>query len=106
MSYHIVVTDQAEHDLRMIYEYIAFDRMSPKTAQRLIERIKEKVLGLDQFPFRFKRYMSDAWNPEELRMMPVDRYIVFYHIDREKGIVTVTNILHSGMDIDRSLFTN
>ena len=106
MSYRIVITAQAEHDLRMIYEYIAFDRSSPETAQRLIERIKEKILSLDQFPFRFKRYLSDTWNPEGLRMMPVDRYIVFYHTDKGTGIVTVTNILHSGMDIDRSLFIN
>ena len=38
MSYEVTLTEQAENDLRGIFEYIAFDLLSPENA---IEQLDE-----------------------------------------------------------------
>ena len=39
MTYRIEMTEQAEKDLRDIFEYIAFSLLAPETAGQLLERL-------------------------------------------------------------------
>ena len=39
MSYEVITTDQADADLRGIYEYIAFELLSPDNAARQLCRL-------------------------------------------------------------------
>ena len=54
-------------------------------------------------PTMFKRYDKEPWCSRGLRMMPVDKYVVFYLIDEENKVVNVTRIIYGGMDIERQL---
>ena len=42
MKYDVTFTEQAENDLRGIFEYIAFDLLSPENAAGQLDRIEEK----------------------------------------------------------------
>lgn len=53
MKYKIVLTKQADTDLRDIYEYIAFNLLEPETAARQLGRIEKGILSLDEIPERF-----------------------------------------------------
>ena len=44
MKYDVTFTEQAENDLRGIFEYIAFDLLSPENAAGQLDRIEEKIL--------------------------------------------------------------
>lgn len=44
MKYDVTFTEQAENDLRGIFEYIAFDLISPENAAEQLDRIEEKIL--------------------------------------------------------------
>ena len=46
MIYEVITTDQADADLRGIYEYIAFELLSPDNAAEQLERLEEHIIGL------------------------------------------------------------
>lgn len=103
MIYTVIVTEQAEEDLRGIYEYIAFELHSPENAVGQIERLEENIIGLEEFPERFKAYDKEPWFSIGLRIMPVDNYIVYYIPDNETGIVTINRIMYQGRDAENQL---
>lgn len=103
MTYEVIVTKEAEDDLRAIYEYIAFQLFAPDTAKGQINRLEKRIFGLEKLPERFRVYEKDPWRSRGVRVTPVDKYLIFYIPDKEKAIVTIIRILCSGMDVDKQL---
>ncbi len=91
MKYDVTFTEQAENDLRGIFEYIAFDLLSPENAAGQLDRIEEKILSLGEYPEKFRR------------VVPVDNYAIFYIPDKTKKLVTVIRVMYSGRDVDKQL---
>ena len=103
MSYEIRMTPQAQDDLRGIFEYIAFTLQSPQNAAGQLDRLEESIDSLEQMPERFRVYDKEPWRSRNLRIMPVDHYLVFYIPNREEETVTVIRLIYGGRDIDRQL---
>ena len=99
MNYKVVIGTQAEKDIKDIYNYISFELCDPVSAAQQIKRITERILALDSLPERHRKYSTGMWNMKNLRVMPVDKYLVFYDIDIETLTVTASRILYSGRDI-------
>ena len=79
MSYEVTLTPEAKHDLREIYRYIAV------------------------MPERFRVYDREPWSSRNLRVMPVDNYVVFYIPDHQVKTVTVLRVMYGGRDIAAQL---
>ena len=47
MIYDIVISDQAEIDLRGIFEYIAFELQAPENASGQLDRLEACIMDLD-----------------------------------------------------------
>ena len=47
MMYEVEVSEQADRDLRGIFEYIAFELQSPKNASGQLDRLEKQILSLD-----------------------------------------------------------
>ena len=103
MIYEVTTTEQADADLRDIYEYIAFELLSPDNAAGQLERLEENMTGLEEYPEKFRHYEKEPWHSRGLRVMPVDNYLVFYIPDRDTGIVTVIRVMYAGRDVDSQL---
>ena len=103
MIYEVIITDQADADLRDIYEYIAFELFSPDTAEGQLGRLEEHIIGLEEFPEKFRPYEKEPWHSRGLRVMPVDNYLVFYIPDKDAAIVTVVRVMYAGRDVDSQL---
>jgi len=103
MKYVIRTTEQADADLRRIYEYIAFTLLAPEVAAGQLERIEKGIAKLEEMPNRFRAYEEEPWRGRRLRWMPVDNFIVFYLPQDENKTVTVTRILYGGRNIDEWL---
>lgn len=88
MIYEVITTDQADADLRGIYEYIAFKLLSPDNAVGQLDRLEEHIIGLEEFPEKFRPYEKEPWHSRGLRVMPVDNYLVFHIPNKDAGIVT------------------
>ena len=50
MIYRIEMSEQADTDLRNIYECIAFELQSPENAGGQLDRLEEKIMSLEQMP--------------------------------------------------------
>jgi toxin ParE1/3/4 len=103
MKYSVKISEQADADLRGIYEYIAFHLQSIQNALAQITRLEKSIMGLDEMPERFRVYDADPWYSRGLRVMPVDNYCVFYIPDHEKRILYIIRVMYGGRDIDTQL---
>ncbi len=66
--------------------------------------IAEKAIkSLSTFPERFKRYEGNSALTRNLRVMPVDKYLVFYTVDNDSQVVCIVRILYGARDIDRHI---
>lgn len=103
MIYEVCTTSQADADLRGIFEYIAFELQSPENATGQISRLEKHILGLGEFPERYRIYEKEPWHSRGLRVMPVDQYQVLYVFNQDRGVVTVIRIMYTGRDMDNQL---
>lgn len=103
MNYKIVLTPDSQNDLNDIFKYIAFDLQSIQNATSQLDRIEKALKSLEQLPSRFRLYDREPWKSRNLRVMPVDNYLIFYIADSNKNIVTVVRIMYGGRNIDSQL---
>ena len=103
MIYEIEVSEQADSDLRGIFEYIAFELQAPENASGQLERLEEQILSLDTIPERYRKYEKEPWETRGLRVLPVDNYVILYMPDSDKKVVTILRVMYAGRDIDNQL---
>ena len=103
MIYELKVSEQADSDLREIFEYIAFELHSPQNASGQLDRLEEQILSLDTMPERNRKYEKEPWKSRGLRVLQVDNYVVFYISDSDKKVVTILRVMYAGRDIDNQL---
>lgn len=84
--YEVEVSQQADSDLRGIFEYIAFELQSPKNACGQLDRLEKQILSLNTMPERYRRYEKEPWKSLGLRVLPVDNYVVLYIPDCDKKV--------------------
>lgn len=103
MTYEVKFTNEAQTDLRSIFEYIAFQLQEPENAKRQFLRIEEMILSLDNMPERHRLYEREPWKSRGLRVLPIDNYVIFYIPDAVTMIVTIIRIMYAGRDIENRL---
>jgi toxin ParE1/3/4 len=103
MTYDVKIANQALLDLKSIYECIANILMEPVIAEKQYSLIEKAVYSLNQMPERFRRYEKEPWRSRNLRVMPVDNYIIFYIVDNENWTVTVIRIMYGRRNTGKEL---
>jgi toxin ParE1/3/4 len=103
MNYEVRLTPKANKDLCCIFEYIAFNLQSVQNATSQLERLEKNIVNLNRMPERFNLYEKEPWLSRNLRIMPVDNYLVFYIPNHNEKIVTVIRVMYGGRDIDAQL---
>ena len=103
MIYEVELSEQADSDLRGIFEYISFELQSPENASGQLDRLEEQILSLDTMPERYRKYEKEPWKSRGLRVLPVDNYVVLYISDSNKMVVTILRVMYAGRDIDNQL---
>lgn len=59
MIFKVVISSQVEKDLRGIFEYIAFELLSPENATGQLERLEKQILHL-------KKYQKSLFPPDSV----------------------------------------
>lgn len=101
--FDVQISEQAEMDLRGIFEYIAFDLQAPENAAGQLDRLEDAISKLDTMPEKYRRYEREPWRSRGLRVFPVDNYLVFYIPNKETKVVTVIRVMYGGRDVDKEL---
>ena len=99
----IVISDQAEIDLRGILEYIAFELQAPENASGQLDRLEACIMDLDHMPKRYRQYELEPWKSRGLRVAPVDNYLILYIPDDDTQVVTIIRVMYGGRDVDTQL---
>ena len=102
-KYKVFITDQADKDIRNIYEYIAYSLKAVENAVNQIKRIEKAIYSLDSFPERHRLYELQPWKNIKLHILPVDNYCVFYVPDVKHLTVTIIRVIYGKMDIKKQL---
>ncbi|MCC8195645.1 MAG: type II toxin-antitoxin system RelE/ParE family toxin [Ruminococcus sp.] len=103
MKFEIVYTARARRELRNIQTYIEHVLLEPATAKKVLNRILDRIDSLDEMPMRFRLYDGEPWHSRGLRVLPVDKYLVFYLPNEEEMTVEIVHVLYGGMDINKQL---
>ena len=103
MIYEVELSEQADSDLRGIFEYISFELQSPENASGQLDRLEEQILSLDTMPERYRKYEKEPWKSRGLCVLPVDNYVVLYIPDSDKKVVTMLREKDAGRAIDNQL---
>jgi toxin ParE1/3/4 len=98
-AFRIEYSSEALEDLIGIFAYISYDLLSPKNAQRQVNRIREVIRSLDFMPERYSLVDWEPWKSRNTHKVPVDNFVVFYIVEEEANKVTIIRILYSGRDI-------
>ena len=103
MIYEVELSEQADSDLKGIFEYISFELQSLENASGQLDRLEEQILSLDTMPERYRKYEKEPWKSRGFRVLPVDNYVVLYIPDSDKKVVTILRVMYAGRDIDNQL---
>lgn len=103
MTYFVNFTPRSKADLRGIYWYIAYGLQSTQKASARIDKLQKSIRSLDQMPERYRRYEKEPWYSWGWRIMPVDRYCVFYEVDKDRKMVNIARILDARRNISAVL---
>lgn len=95
----VVYTEQAEADLRGVFEYIVFSLLSPETAKKQTRCIIDAIAALHWLPLRHQLYEDEPWRSRGLRVLPVDNFLVFHLPMEEQRRVAIIRIMYSGRNI-------
>ena len=95
-KYKVIISDSAIGNIIKIYNYIAFELLSPETALKQYNLIVNSILKLETFP---EKYVIDETKYKKIRnvrRMNVSKFVVFFLVD--KNVVKIISVLYGGMN--------
>ena len=101
--WQVVYAEQAEQDLRCIYEYIAISLLAPKAAGKQRRCIMDEFAKLNQLSFPYQPYETEPWQSKGLRVLPIDKYLVLYLPVESQKTAAVIRIMYGGRNIEEQL---
>lgn len=96
--YNIEITEPAESDLYQIGSYIAKELQEPGLAQKLVSKIGDAILSLDEMPCRNGLVKDEQLSHQGIRKLLIDNYVIFYIVREENKMVTILRILYGRRD--------
>ena len=103
MIYNVVISENAENDIKDIYNHIKYSLCAPKAAARIADLIEKQIMSLEYEPERFRIYDREPWKSRGMRQVTAENYIIFYIPDNDTRTVTVIRVIYGGRDIDNIL---
>ena len=96
-NYEIVLTDIAKEEIEEIYEYISQELSEISAANRLMDKIEQNFLRLEQNPYSCVEVHIKPHN-EVSRKLVIDNYIALYEVDEKYKQVVIYRVVYGRMD--------
>ena len=96
-NYEIILTDTAQEELEEIYEYISKKLYERPAANRLMEKIEQSFLKLENNPYLCMEVCVKPHN-EIYRRLIIDDYIALYDVEEKYKQVIVYRIFNGRMN--------
>lgn len=96
-TYEIVFTDTAKEELEEIYEYISEHLLEVGAANRLMDKIEQNILRLEQNPYSCVEVHIKPHN-NIYRKLVIDNYIALYEVEETYKQVVIYRVLYGKRD--------
>ena len=103
MNYKINYSSEAYEDINDIYEYIAYELLSPETAAGKVGRIMDSINKLAFMPKKHKTNEYEPWRSKGMRTFSADNFVIFYLVNDADMSVGIVRIIYGGRDINTLL---
>ena len=100
----LIVSPLARADMREIGDYITQKLRNPDAALRLIQRFREAMLPLREFPESGAPLLAAGKQMVPYRYLVCGSYLIFYHI--EADAVQIDRVLYGRRDYMAILFSD
>ena len=94
MIYSVTIQPEAKADLDGIYAYVAQHLRNMPDALRLLDRLEQSILSLNEMPYRAPLSGDPRFAIQGVRRLSVGNWNIFYLIDDEMLEVSVVHIAH------------
>ena len=98
MDYQVMLTVQSGEQIRQTVLYIAQTLQAPETARRWADLLYKEIAGLSFMPSRYPLTEEESGRTKGIHKMPVKNFLVYYLIDEENKIVSVTAVIYGRRD--------
>ncbi|MDR3601502.1 MAG: type II toxin-antitoxin system RelE/ParE family toxin [Desulfosporosinus sp.] len=96
--YSVHISELAESDLKEIGRYIVEELLEPTLALKLVDKIGDAALSLEEMPQRNALVADERLSTAGIRKLLVDNYIIYYIISEKEKTVMVIRILYGRRD--------
>lgn len=96
-TYEIVFTDTAKEELEEIYEYISEHLLEVGAANRLMDKIEQSILRLEQNPYSCVEVHIKPHN-NIYRKLVIGNYIALYEVEETYKQVVIYRVLYGKRD--------
>lgn len=96
-TYEIVFTDTAKEELEEIYEYISEHLLEVGAANRLMDKIEQSILRLEQNPYSCVQVHIKPHN-NVYRKLVIDNYIALYEVEETYKQVVIYRVVYGKRD--------
>ncbi len=93
----------AKRDMTDIAKYIGVKLQNPDAADRLTEKMIIKAEELKDMPYKYSSYTPIRKLKHEYRKLIVDNYIMFYWVNEDTKIITISRVIYAKRDYDHFL---
>jgi plasmid stabilization system protein ParE len=100
MQYKLDYLPQFEEDMDEISDYITLTLENPTASFKLSALVKRECEHLVDMPLMHHKYQSPVALEHEYRILPVNNYNVFYTVNEETGLISISRILSSVQDAE------
>ena len=97
-KYALKITPQAERDLDEIFTYIAYELCNGVAALKLIDKIIDTLIGLEDMPRRCQESDIPELKRDGYRKCVIEKYVALYTVDDENKIVMVVKVFYGMRD--------
>lgn len=98
MDYKVKISPFAISQLEETVKYISEVLLSPETAIKWLNVLEKEIASLSLMPNRYPLTEDEPWKTNGIRKMLVKGFVVYYWINEEKNVVTVTAVIYGKRD--------
>jgi|AGTN01.1.fsa_nt_gi Plasmid stabilization system protein len=99
LRYELYIFPKAQEDFNKIFDYISQILCAPIAADNLAKKIDEALDTVCEFPFSCPIADNIYFTDRSLRKLIVNKYIIYYFIDKKKKRVEVMRIIYGMRDL-------
>ena len=103
MDYNYFLTFAAEKDIDETFEYISNELLNIDAAKNLADNLEMKFEDLTKTPKMGRIVDNPFLRREDVRLVHVDNYLVYYIVDEKSKSVVILRVVFSGRNQDKIL---